>query len=185
MCMSRLPQERDDEELLALAAMSDDESAGEAGPANGGNANATDDAANGTATTAPLSAAAGAAADKAAQAAEAHQCTPTMFGSQDGAQVSDVRCPTCVSWAAATASCDTHHSMLSPVASLQASQGLGMADRSAVTAGAPAEDATVGSAAPDPVTDSVELAPQCDSLVPPDVDLADVDDEELLQMALA
>jgi hypothetical protein len=75
--------------------------------------------------------------------------------------------------------------MLSPAASLQE---LGMAKHSAVTAdvlAAPAEDAPAGSPPPDPVADTAELVPQSGSLVPPDVDLADVDDEELLLMALA
>jgi hypothetical protein len=93
MCMSWLPQERDDEELLALAAMSDDESAGEAGPADGDNAIAAGDAANGTVTTAPQSAAAAIPADEAAQAARSEQCTTPASGSQDSAQVGGLCCP--------------------------------------------------------------------------------------------
>lgn len=103
MCMSWLPQERDDEELLALAAMSDDESAGEAGPADGGNANATDDVANGTPTKAPQSAAAAEAAVEAAQAARSEQCTPPASGSQSSAQVSGLCCPCVGSQAASDA----------------------------------------------------------------------------------
>jgi hypothetical protein len=74
---------------------------------------------------------------------------------------------------------------LSPAAS---SQDMGMAKHPAATAGelgASAEDAAVGDPPPDLVADTVEPAPQGGSLVPPDVDLADVDDEELLMMALA
>ena len=75
--------------------------------------------------------------------------------------------------------------MPSPAAS---SQDMGMAKHSAATAGAlaaPAEVAAAGSPHPDPVADTMEPVPQSRSLVPPDVDLADVDDEELLLMALA
>lgn len=75
--------------------------------------------------------------------------------------------------------------MLSAAAS---SQDIGMAKHAAATAGepaAPAEDAAVGGPPPGPVADTAEPVPQSGSLVPPDVDLADVDDEELLLMALA
>ena len=185
MCVSWLPQEREDEELLALAAMSGEEFAGEAAAASGGGAtdSATDGAADGTATAAPQSATAGAAANEAAQAPRAHQCTPPLFGSQNSAQVGDLCCQLMGLIDRLLSMHDAMHTAAvpSPAAS---SQDLGMADHSAVAAGVPAEDAAVGSTAPDPVQD-VELAPQCDSLVPPDVDLADVDDEELLQMALA
>jgi hypothetical protein len=104
MCLSWLPQERDDEELLALAAMSDDESAGEAGPADGDNANdATDDAAKGTATTAPQPAGAAVAVDEPAQAARSEQCTTPASGSQDSAQVGGLYRPWVGSQAASDA----------------------------------------------------------------------------------
>ena len=63
-----------------------------------------------------------------------------------------------------------------------------MAEHSAEMAGvlaAPAEDAAAGSPPPDPVADDADAVTQGGSLVQPDVDLADVDDEELLLMALA
>ena len=49
----------------------------------------------------------------------------------------------------------------------------------------PAEDAAVEDQFPDLMADGLTVAPLHESLVPPDIDLADVDDEELLQMALA